>query len=169
MRRAGWTRPGRRNASSSVAETVSEAGHEVWSATKGLGENIVRHWEGNSSKKHPKTASERSGGAPGITSESCVTVKTGKAEAWLTAAAPVGVMCIFGVGKSRSGGPYGVNGWCWTKKDRSAWGHCSEKCPLSGQEKVLAEKLEEIEKKLDTVSQAVASSDHPESHPEKPK
>lgn len=138
------------NATASVAHAVSEVGQEAWNgtkeawnSTKGMAEKL---WDGNHSAKKSDDAGNTS--ADEVTkSKTCFTVKT-EADSWFTKVAAAGSHCVFGVDTLdegyhciEQGGDFGPNGWCWTSKDRSAWGRCSDDCPLTGPQKVLAEKL----------------------------
>lgn len=65
-------------------------------------------------------------------------------------AAP-GTPCVFGVDPLDEGNhcildpEYGTFGWCYTAKDKSAWGICSNSCPLSGPAHVLERRIDEME------------------------
>lgn len=152
------------NATASVAHAVSEVGQEAWNgtkeawnSTKGMAEKL---WDGNHSAKKSDDAGNTS--ADEVTkSKTCFTVKT-EADSWFTKVAAAGSHCVFGVDTLdegyhciEQGGDFGPNGWCWTSKDRSAWGRCSDDCPLTGPQKVLAEKLDNISGKLDNISAAL--------------
>jgi len=39
---------------------------------------------------------------------------------------------------------YGSYGWCYTSKDQTSWGSCSENCPLVGQHAILGKKLDQL-------------------------
>jgi len=77
------------------------------------------------------------------------------------ATAPAGTPCVFGVDSRDEGwhcikdAYYGSNGWCYTADDKSAWGSCSEKCPLFGASKVLAAKIDGI---ADTLKRKAAAA-----------
>jgi hypothetical protein len=74
---------------------------------------------------------------------------------------PEGTSCVFGVEDADEGshciydeGRYGSFGWCYTSKDKSSWGSCSENCPLSGQFKVLGTKVDEVLRRLQRMKDA---------------
>ena len=138
------------NATSSVAHKVAEVSGEAWNSTKGLAEKL---WDRN--KSEPSHTDVRE-------SKSCVTQKTSSAQAWFVKAAAAGSPCLFGVDDEDEGyhcidqgGSFGPNGWCWTKKDKSEWGRCSDNCPLTGPQKVLARKLEQIQGKLEDITKTL--------------
>merc|ERR1711948_47973 len=54
-----------------------------------------------------------------------------------------GSHCIMDSGK------YGSFGWCFTAKDKSYWGSCSDTCPLFGPAKVLAKEIKRLDKQLE--------------------
>lgn len=81
----------------------------------------------------------------------CVTREDPKATAWLTNTALAGTACVFGLDMRDEGAhciheddTYGSFGWCFTTKDQSQWGSCSEHCPLIGTQMVLGRKLDDI-------------------------
>lgn len=81
----------------------------------------------------------------------CITSPDRKA-AWFSETAVGGTPCVFGV-DSRDEGKhcivdaaqrYGEFGWCWTRKDMSEWGSCSEACPNFGPAKKLVLKVNKL-------------------------
>lgn len=95
-------------------------------------------------------------------SSSCVTRNDARAVAWWVETAVEGSSCVFGVDAEDEGshcifsnGQYGSNGWCWTEKDMSAWGSCSDGCPIYGPPAVLGKKLDGVTEVLDKVSEKV--------------
>jgi hypothetical protein len=54
-------------------------------------------------------------------------------------------------------GEYGSFGWCFTSQDKSSWGSCSESCPLFGPAKVLAKKIDSLDKRIAEVAAAAAT------------
>jgi len=79
----------------------------------------------------------------------CVTNKDRHAS-WFSETAAEGTQCVFGVDSRDEGNHcifdaqqrYGEFGWCWTNKDKSEWGSCSEGCPLFGPAKKLMLKVD---------------------------
>jgi len=79
----------------------------------------------------------------------CVTRWDPLATDAFTSIAPPGTPCMFGVDERdervhciMSGGEYGAYGWCYTNKERSEWGSCSEDCPLSGPASLLEKRID---------------------------
>lgn len=71
-------------------------------------------------------------------------------------AAPEGTPCIFGVVDKDEGshcvhddGKHGSFGWCYTKRDKTQWGSCSESCPLFGTATIFAHRIEHVEQRLE--------------------
>jgi len=97
----------------------------------------------------------------------CATKEDERAKAWFAETAAVGSPCVFGVdGDVRDegshciydNGDFGSNGWCYTAKDRSSWGSCNGLCPLYGQNQQLGAKIDNVDKIVDKVLQAVVNS-----------
>lgn len=85
--------------------------------------------------------------------ELCVTKEDPRAYHWLYTTSPAGTACVFGVDPADEGhhcilsdGKYGSYGWCYTSKDKSSWGSCSENCPLYGLTGLLGRKVNELRK-----------------------
>lgn len=86
------------------------------------------------------------------TNSSCVTHADPRVgDGWLADLAPLGTPCLFGVDPRDEGEHcvhdtenFGSFGWCYTEKDKSKWGSCSEACPLIGHYQVLGEKLDKL-------------------------
>jgi len=90
----------------------------------------------------------------------CTVKEDPRATAWFMETSPEGTPCVFGVdGDVRDegshcifdNGDFGSNGWCYTAKDRSAWGSCNDLCPLYGPAKQLGKKIDHMSKQVDTV------------------
>jgi len=82
----------------------------------------------------------------------CATRFDERIKAWWRTAAQPGTPCLFGVDDRDEGkhcieasGAYGAFGWCWTTRERGAWGSCNEDCPLFGRAEKLAKKLDTVE------------------------
>lgn len=93
---------------------------------------------------------------------SCVTRNDPRAVAWWVESAPEGSPCVFGVDVEDEGshcifsdGKFGSSGWCWTEKDKSAWGSCSDSCPMYGPPAVLDSKIDGVVEVLDKVAAKV--------------
>lgn len=88
----------------------------------------------------------------------CVTRQDPRAQAWWSLTAKPGTPCVFGADDRDEGKhcipgiEFGTMGWCWTKKDRSEWGSCSDGCPLYGAHHVISKKIEGVSKKIDVVA-----------------
>lgn len=107
---------------------------------------------------------------PVKTQSSCVTRDDDRATSFFVETAPVGSACVFGVDARDEGShcipetEFGSNGWCYTEDDMSAWGSCSDGCPLYGQHGSLANKIDGIQQKLgklsDTIDQLAGASEN---------
>jgi len=92
--------------------------------------------------------------------KTCVTRKDPRVSSDLGyEAAPPGTRCVFGVDKRdegwhciMDGGRFGSNGWCFTNSNRAMWGSCDDGCPLSGQAKVLGDRVENISVDIDRLA-----------------
>jgi len=152
------------NASSSVAEVISAAGAEAWQTGKEVAHDVSDEWKSitatnssnssNHSANHPLPS-----GSTVVASKSCVTMETPADSQWLYYVAPTGTPCLFGVDERDEGshcidqgGDLAADGWCWTDEARRTWGKCTDSCPLSGQAKVLAKKMDKIYSKLKTMA-----------------
>jgi len=85
----------------------------------------------------------------------CSTRADPRAHSYMTRVSPAGTPCTFGVDDRDEGfhcimddGKYGSYGWCFTSNDTSSWGSCNQHCPLFGAAKILADKIEALERKL---------------------
>lgn len=86
----------------------------------------------------------------------CTTVETSSATLSIFSSDTVskpGTPCVFGADVRDEGyhcimdaGKHGLYGWCYTTKDGSTWGSCSEYCPLSGQAGILERRIDAMDK-----------------------
>lgn len=81
----------------------------------------------------------------------CTTREEPRAVAFGYTTSPPGTPCIFGTDDRDEGshcilddGKYGSFGWCFTSSDHASWGSCNDKCPLFGQAKILAKKIDSL-------------------------
>lgn len=95
----------------------------------------------------------------------CATRYDERIEAWLRVTAAPGTPCLFGVdardeGKHciMDGGEFGTFGWCWTTADKGEWGSCNEQCPLFGQAKALAKKVDAVSDVVGRIVEHVAAT-----------
>lgn len=87
----------------------------------------------------------------------CATRADSRAEAIGYDTAVPGSPCVFGLDARDEGKhcirdeaeTYGSFGWCYTDRDMETFGACNEACPLFGPDKILAEKLDEVLRRLD--------------------
>lgn len=92
---------------------------------------------------------------------SCVTRHDERAASFWSQTAAVGSPCIFGVDDRDEGShciaetDFGSNGWCYTQRDMSAWGSCSEGCPLYGPHAKLAKKIDGMASVLGKLSDTI--------------
>lgn len=89
----------------------------------------------------------------------CRTRDDDRAVVWYMETAPQGTPCIFGVDPRDEGrhcifdqGKFGSNGWCYTDKDRYAWGSCNDNCPLYGMHAALGRRIDSVGEQVDDVS-----------------
>jgi len=89
----------------------------------------------------------------------CRTREDERAVVWYMETAPGGSPCVFGVDPRDEGrhciydnGKYGSDGWCYTDKDRYAWGSCNGNCPLFGLHAQLGEKIDAVNEQVQEVN-----------------
>lgn len=93
----------------------------------------------------------------------CVTRFDPRATAVGYTTSPPGTPCVFGVDDRDEGyhcipdEKYGSFGWCWTDAKQRSFGSCSEGCPLYGANKVLEQKMESLEAKVEQTLEALAA------------
>eukprot|EP00927_Polykrikos_kofoidii_P005189 TRINITY_DN1206_c0_g1_i3.p1 TRINITY_DN1206_c0_g1~~TRINITY_DN1206_c0_g1_i3.p1 ORF type:complete len:218 (+),score=17.99 TRINITY_DN1206_c0_g1_i3:69-722(+) len=100
----------------------------------------------------------------------CVTRADPRAEPrhhrYINSVSPVGTPCVFGADPRDEGSHcimtdgenYGSFGWCYTAKDASSWGSCSEVCPLSGQAKILGSRIEDLEAQVTSLQHSLENT-----------
>lgn len=82
----------------------------------------------------------------------CVTVEDPRSvgAGWWSKTAKPGSPCVFGATAKDEGShcvedfKYGSFGWCYTQKDQSEWGPCSDGCPLYGVHKDMGQVIDGI-------------------------
>lgn len=139
--------------------------------------------QGSTSRGTPVFGSRSSENASGIANASaapanatrCATKKDPRINAWFRYTAKEGSPCVFGADDRDEGahcipedGKYGSNGWCWTKKDRSEWGSCNGHCPLFGEPKAIADKLDSVAQAVGDLVTKVAAPTVPATTPTAP-
>eukprot|EP00927_Polykrikos_kofoidii_P005187 TRINITY_DN1206_c0_g1_i1.p1 TRINITY_DN1206_c0_g1~~TRINITY_DN1206_c0_g1_i1.p1 ORF type:complete len:237 (+),score=18.67 TRINITY_DN1206_c0_g1_i1:78-713(+) len=101
------------------------------------------------------------------TSGMCVTRADPRADpSYLNSVSPAGTACVFGADPRDEGSHcimtdgenYGSFGWCYTAKDASSWGSCSEVCPLSGQAKILGSRIEDLEAQVTSLQKSLENT-----------
>jgi hypothetical protein len=87
----------------------------------------------------------------GTNASDCVTKDDALAMGSLTIPkSPSGTACVFGMDPRDEGehciseSGYGTYGWCYTSKDKSSWGSCSETCPPPGYLGVIAKEVKKL-------------------------
>eukprot|EP00931_Biecheleriopsis_adriatica_P091452 TRINITY_DN65339_c0_g1_i1.p1 TRINITY_DN65339_c0_g1~~TRINITY_DN65339_c0_g1_i1.p1 ORF type:complete len:298 (-),score=53.60 TRINITY_DN65339_c0_g1_i1:35-904(-) len=144
------------HAMKSAGKAVAHAGGKMWNWTVSTGSRTgtyIGDALGNASEAvwnaSNSTALKR------LVSETCLTAETDEVDGWFTFVSPAGSRCVFGVDTRDEGehcidqgGDHGANGWCWTSEAVRSWGKCKDDCPLAGADKVLADKLDSLEKRL---------------------
>jgi hypothetical protein len=89
-----------------------------------------------------------------ILAMNCTTVDDPRGATMLTmtGVAKAGTPCVFGADERDQGGhcimddgKYGTYGWCYTTMDKTAWGSCSEYCPLGGAAGVLERRIDDLD------------------------
>lgn len=83
----------------------------------------------------------------------------------LTSVAKPGTACIFGLDDADEGahcimlgGKYGSYGWCYTAEDRSEWGSCNDRCPLSGAAATLAKRVDAMDEMVGVILEKVRNT-----------
>lgn len=98
-----------------------------------------------------------------IGSATCITRDDPRVQTFVTHVSPAGTPCVFGVDDADEGshciydnGVYGSFGWCYTSKEGSSWGSCSESCPLYGPFDILGTKLDEALRRINGVRRIIS-------------
>lgn len=111
----------------------------------------------------PATAAPAKTTAPNST---CVTKKDDRIKAWTVRTSPEGTACVFGVDPRDEGShcvfenqDYGSNGWCYTSKDKGAWGSCAPGCPLSGPFRAISSKIDGIASDVKRILRNLSTSE----------
>jgi len=136
----------------------ANATNHTSNGTDRFDEDFLRDGDGNVSKVANTSAPGRHANNSSSTPSSaaaCATRADSRAHSYVSTIAQPGTPCVFGVDDRDEGshcimedGKYGSYGWCFTSNDTSSWGSCNEHCPLFGVAKVLADKIEALERKL---------------------
>jgi len=124
--------------------------------------------EGSSSPEgghHDEDLDDYTDGANAYASFENCTVKTQErfiGAMALSSVAADGTKCVFGVDLRDENkhcifedGKYGVNGWCYTDERTNSWGSCVNTCPLYGPHKILSDKLDKLDAKIDGIDKKI--------------
>jgi len=103
-------------------------------------------------RKEETSSSEKKDQATQHHGLGCVTVEDPRSvgAGWWSQTAKPGSPCVFGATAKDEGShcvedfKYGSFGWCYTQKDQSEWGPCSEGCPLYGVHKDMGQEIDGI-------------------------
>lgn len=116
------------------------------------------HWkEGWSETKKSYCCNAVGVGCTGGRTKPCVTIFDTEVHSTLRyAAATPGSPCVFGVDPRDEGWhcildemAYGSFGWCWTDLQKTTYGACSQDCPLFSEQKILGDRINRVEMKID--------------------
>lgn len=149
---------------SRASSAISVAANYIWEHLKSIWKSAKSMWRrrpsASSSISTTTLTTTAAANATGVQSSNCITQKT-EYSAWYSSGsvAEAGSHCWFGVDDRDEGyhcidvdGNLGTNGWCWTANEKTAWGKCGDGCPLAGADKVLADKLDSLNEKVDRLT-----------------